>query len=157
MKSFNNSNINTVIAIIYIFSNLHCVKLSLSINWCTFLQLSAESWFFEQKIISNLPISYASQWLILLDKHCILLLIVHAPLFCTFSMHRGKGSKILILMSKVRCHQDNLHYCISHFLQTSSFHFFCWLDFLHYPIFSRMFFLTGWMLKENTLHFRNEI
>lgn len=104
VKCFNNSNIITVIAITYISSNLHCLKLIPRINWCTFLQLSAESRFFEQKIISNLPISYVSQWLILLDKHCILLLIVHAPLFYTFSMHRGKGSKILILMSKVRCH-----------------------------------------------------
>lgn len=92
------------------------------------------------------------------QTHCILPLIVHAPLFYTFSMPRWKGSKILILMSKAGSHQDKFHCCISHFPQTSSFHFFCWLDFLHYPIFSRMFFLVECTLKENTLHiFRNEI
>ena len=45
---FNNSNIITVIAIIYISSNLHCLKLIPSVNWYAFLQLSAESWLLKR-------------------------------------------------------------------------------------------------------------
>lgn len=158
MKCFNNSNIITVIAIIYISSNLHCLKLIHSINWYTFLQLLAESWSLKRGSFQTSQFYMWANGKFCQPTHCILPLIVHAPLFYTFSMHRWKGSKILILMSKVGCHQDKFHCCISHFPQTSSFHFFCWLDFLHYPIFSRMFFLVEWTLKENTLHiFRNEI